>query len=204
MNATLIIMPGSPALVPHLAPADTVGAHLLAQVRHLLDQELQGNDRPIALVSSRAQDWFTAHTGSLRAWGAPEVQVSAGNYLAEIVQRFALGEYENRVISVRDRLEEINPEALTLLALDGPTGLTQRAPSALVPGALEADQWCRDVLAGTTSEIPTASSLIDASLREPQLWLDLASTSTRCAEAVLLESDLSFGVGRYVARWNIH
>lgn len=201
VNATLIIMPGSPALVPELAPADAAGARLLASLRAVFEAELANDDRPIELVGSRDEAWFTKHAGNLRAWGAPSVQVSDGHYLPEILQRVALGGFESRVTHVRDRLGSVNDNTVTVLALDGPTGLTTRAPSALVPGASNIDAWCHSLLSGKPGEVPSTSTLIDASLREPQLWLDLSAVATEASTAQLLDSDDTHGVGRYVARW---
>ncbi|BAU96278.1 hypothetical protein N24_2016 [Corynebacterium suranareeae] len=201
MNATLVIMPGSPALVPQLAPRDTAGARLLKALRLVFEEELAGNSRSINLVGSRDQAWFTQHAGNLRAWGAPSVQVSDGNYLPEILQRVALGSFEQRVDGVRDRLEVIGLEAVTVLALDGPTGLTARAPSALIPGAQKIDGWCQSLLSGELEHVPSKEMLIDASLREPQLWLDLAALVSQAKSTQLIDTDDTHGVGRYVARW---
>ncbi|ANE05346.1 hypothetical protein ccrud_08400 [Corynebacterium crudilactis] len=194
-------MPGSPALVPQLAPADTAGARLLGAVREVFAAELGNNEHAVELIGSQDAAWFTGHSGSLRAWGAPSVTVAAGYYLPEILQRFALGSFEQRVASVRDHLGELAADTLSVLALDGPTGLTVRAPSALVSGADAADAWCRSVLSGAPREIPTKQMLFDASLREPQLWLELAALVPAVKRAELIDIDDTHGVGRYVARW---
>lgn len=203
MKATLIFMPSSPALVAELAPQDHAGQRLMATLKEVLSQELNAHNWPIELVGSRDQQWFSAHTGSLRAWGAPQVQVGAGNYLAEILQRYVLGDAQERVRNVGEGVASISPETLTLVALDGPTGLTPRAPSSLVPGAPAIHQWCQEVLRGSATP-RTAQALFDASLREPQLWLDLYELLPLVESAELLEVDESLGVGRYVARWTIN
>lgn len=202
VKTTLIIMSGSPALVSELAPLDTAGAHLLGQVRDLFDDHLGTTDTPVDLVGSRAPEWYTGHTGSFRAWGAPQVQLGGGNHLPELVQRYALGRYAERVRGVRDNLASISTDALTVVAVDGSTGLTQRAPSSLVEGAAEVDGWCRALLGGQC-EARTEQELVDAAVREPQLWLELADLAGRVETAELIAADTSHGVGRYVAVWTV-
>lgn len=205
MKATIIIMPGSPAMFPELAPGDQVGHALLAQVRALLEEELADETRYVELIGSRADSGYTGHRGSLRAWGAPDLRAGAGHHLPEILQRLALGPGESRVRGVRGEVASISAGVTSLIALDGPTGLTPRAPSALVAGAAAADTWCRTLLAGTAPAQLTGPELVDASLREPGLWLELAALAARTppASAELLAADTSLGVGRYVARWTI-
>ena len=204
VKTTLIIMSGSPALVGELAPLDSAGAHLLEQVRILFNAHLDATDIPVDLVGSRAPGWHTAHTGSFRAWGAPQVQVGGGNHLPELVQRYALGRFADRVRGVRDNLASISADALTVVALDGSTGLTQRAPSSLVEGAAEADGWCRALLGGDRPVARTEQELVDAAVREPQLWLELAGLADRVETAELIAADTFHGVGRYVAVWTIN
>lgn len=204
VKTTLIIMPGSPALVAGLAPADIVGHQILDQVRALFSGHLSDTDLPVDLVGSQADSWYTAHTGSFRAWGAPRVQVGGGNHLPELIQRYALGAFENRVRAVADHLGSISADALTLVALDGSTGLTQRAPSSLVAGATGADQWCRALLSGQRCAPMTEDELIDAAVREPLLWRDLAGLAERVDTAELLVADTSHGVGRYLAVWTMN
>lgn len=203
MKTTLIIMPGSPALIGGLAPADTAGAQLLCQVRALFSEYLSGGETPVELVGSRADAWYTAHTGSLRAWGAPQVQVGGGNHLPELLQRYALGAFGHRVRAVGENLSSISPGVLTVVALDGSTGLTPRAPSSLLDGAAGVDQWCRALLSGSQPGTRAAGELIDAGVREPHLWLELLRLSERVRSAELVAADTSHGVGRYVAVWTI-
>src|SRR5699024_10226211 len=106
-------------------------------------------------------------------------------------------ERATRVTEVRADLGQPDPEALTLVALDGSAGLTERAPLALLPQAAAADTWCRDLLAGReVGELPPESGIL-----EPELWLELAALAPRRAE--LVDSDIGHGVGRYVAAWQI-
>lgn len=194
VSTNLVVMPAGPALVRELAPRDTAGQRMVAQLRSLVDAT---GDRPVHLVGSRSPRWETGVEGSFRAWGAPQVQVGAGHHLPELVQRYMLGERATRVTEVRADLGQPDPEALTLVALDGSAGLTERAPLALLPQAAAADTWCRDLLAGReVGELPPESGIL-----EPELWLELAALAPRRAE--LVDSDIGHGVGRYVAAWQI-
>ena len=140
VSTNLVVMPAGPALVRELAPRDTAGQRMVAELRSLVDAT---GDRPVHLVGSRSPRWETGVEGSFRAWGAPQVQVGAGHHLPELVQRYMLGERATRVTEVRADLGQPDPEALTLVALDGSAGLTERAPLALLPQAAAADTWCR-------------------------------------------------------------
>lgn len=203
MKTTLIIMPGSPALVRGLAPTDTEGARLLEQVEVLIHEHLSDSSAPVDLVGSRDDRWYTSHTGSLRAWGAPAARVGGGNHLPELLQRHALGEYRDRIRTTSDQLTDPSADAVTLVAVDGPTGLTPRAPSSLVEGAGEIDHWCRALLGGEQVAFPSEQDLMNASLREPALWMDLVRLLGRVETADLLAADTSHGVGRYVAVWTL-
>ncbi len=188
-------MPASPALVAELAPQDLAGRTLLDAVRTLV----AGADQ-VELVGSRDERWRTEHTGSFAAWGAPRVTVGSGNYLPELLQRYALGPgLSARVTGVRGELGELNPRALTLVAVDGSAGMTPRAPLALLDGAEAADQWCRAVLAGGKRLALAGESLREAGILEAGLWDELAGVDKR--DAALLEADTTLGVARYVAGW---
>ncbi|AGF72687.1 hypothetical protein [Corynebacterium halotolerans] len=203
MTVNLVVMPAGPALVRELAPADSVGEQLLAAVSTLVDAALSADPaRTVELVGSRDPRWETGLTGSFAAWGAPQVQVGAGTHLPELVQRYALGGWTGRIADTRANLQEIKPHALTVVAVDGSAGLTQRAPLALIDAAAEADEWCRDVLSGTRPgrEMDPAS-LRGAGVLEPDLWLELAALRPRRAR--LLAADTTLGVGRYVAAWEV-
>lgn len=200
MNVNLVVMPGSPALVPELSPGDAAGTGLLRALRTLLI-DAAAVHRRIELVGSRDQAWYTALAGSLRAWGAPEVNVGMGHYLPELVQRYALGEAASQVTDVRGSLGQIDPGVLTLLALDGSAGLDPRAPLADLPAAPAVDQWCRAVLAGQRPAVKSAEELCAAGVIEPASWLELAALQPRSAE--LIQADTTLGVGRYLAGWEI-
>lgn len=190
-------MPASPALVPELAPADEAAARL----RRHLDAAIGNDDRPIELVGSRAPQWRTEHAGSFAAWGARTVQVRKGHYLAELLQRFVLGERQDRVTEVRDEIGQINPEALTLVATDGSAGMTPRAPFALLDDAANADEFCRAVLSGEATPAWTAEQLAGAGILDAELWRELAGVDKRSAR--LIDADTSTGVARYVAAWSL-
>ena len=203
MTVNLVVMPAGPALVRELAPADSVGEQLLAEVRQLVSTARAAvPDQPIHLVGSRDARWATALTGSLAAWGAPQVRVGGGNHLPELVQRYALGTHVERVAQARGTLGTINPQALTIVAIDGSAGLTARAPLALLDDAPAADTWCRQVLTGhPPQDGRDASSLRGAGVLEPGLGLELAALRPRRAR--LIAADTTLGVGRYVAGWEI-
>ncbi len=194
VSTNLVVMPAGPALVRELAPRDTAGHRMVAALRALIDAT---GDRPVHLVGSRSPRWETGVEGSFRAWGAPQVQVGAGHHLPELVQRYVLGERASRVTQVRAELGEPDPDVLTLVALDGSAGLTERAPLSLLPQAAAVDTWCRNLLAGReVGYLPPEGGIL-----EPELWLELAALTPRQAE--LVDSDTGHGVGRYVAAWRI-
>ena len=167
---------------------------MVERLRALIDAT---GHRPIHLVGSRSSRWETGVEGSFRAWGAPQVDVGAGYHLPELVQRYVLGERVSRVSEVRAELGVPDPQALTLVAVDGSAGLTERAPLALLPGAAATDDWCRGLLSGQQVGPPPA----DGGILEPELWLALAAL--RPTQAKLEMADTGHGVGRYVAAWQI-
>ena len=182
------IIPGSPALA--LSRDDEPSQRLLAATRSLAGT---ADGRPIDIVCSLDGKWHTAHTGSLRAWGGPEVTVRAGNHLGEIVARYALGDPEVR--EVRPRIGNVDPHAVTVVVVDGPAGLTERAPLALQPGAPETHQGIVRWLDGAEAVV------VDTHVLEPQLWRELAALDRKNAR--LIDADASLGVGRYVAEWSV-
>lgn len=199
VTAQLLVMPGSPALVAALAPRDEAAQRLRALARRSAEGYA---GMPIHLVGSRAERWFTAHGGSFRAWGAPQVRVSGGHHLPELVMRHVLGAEAN-VTQVRDRVGTPERGVLTVVAVDGSAGLTPRAPLSLLDGASRADQWCRDLLAGRLEEgehpRDLSGWLRGAGVIEPELWCELAAL--RPGRARLVDADATAGVGRYVAQW---
>lgn len=194
-------MPASPALVEELAPADDAARRLRRALGAVLE-ESDGEDRAIELVGSRDSRWRTELAGSFAAWGAPDVDVGAGHYLAELVQRYVLGsERRSHIGDVRDRLGEVNPEVLTVVAVDGSAGLTDRAPFALLDGAAEVDAYCRALLGGEDTPAWNEAQLADAGVLDAALWSELAVVDKRSAR--LVDADATTGVGRYVAAWSV-
>ena len=187
----LIIVPGSPALLL----ADAAGARLLATARSAHPATGQ-----IDIVGSRDPRWYTAHTGSLHAWGVRQSapRLSGGNYLPELMARAIFPAVD--VVDSRAHLEPL--ARTTIVVVDGPAGLTPRAPLGLVEEAAEVHQWCQDLLAGTAGpQVP--DNLGRGGIVEPVLWTELAAVSGRVTQAELLDSDDTLGVGRYVARWSV-
>lgn len=187
------IVPGSPALVRELSPADAAGAHLLAATRALAANLAEGEERPIDIVCSLDNRWRTERTGSFAAWGAPQVTVRSGNHLGELVARYALGDPQVR--EVRGRIGTPEPDAVTVVALDGPAGLTPRAPLALVAGAPE----LHSAIVGWLGGGPVSVDKQWPAVAEPALWNELTELAPR--QARLIAADDTLGVGRYVAEW---
>lgn len=158
----------------------------------------------IHLVGSRDDRWRTGHRGSLRAWGASPTapQAAEGYHLPEILQRLVLGPAREELVrEVRGELLPLDPQALTIVSLDGSAGMTPRAPLALLDGAEWVDLWCRRLLGGKGFGQPappvTAAELKEAGIIEPELWMELVGVRLRSAR--LLAAEHSMGVGRYVA-----
>ena len=205
----LVIMPASPALAEELSPNDDASRALLAAARELIRDFARGQSAPVNvdIVGSQAQRWYTAHTGSLRAWGAPQVEVGGGNYLPELMARYALsrelGAEGFRVADSRADIAQVHPERLTIVCVDGSAGLTQRAPLALVDGAQDAHLWCEGLVSGAAGgqEHCDEEFLRSAGVVETELWAQLARVHPHHAE--LRAADSTLGVGRYVAGWEV-
>ncbi|WP_245802218.1 hypothetical protein [Corynebacterium pacaense] len=207
MKTTMIFMPGSPALVPDLAPADPAGPGLLAQLRQEIEGAVADAGSTVVIVGSHGEQMRTGDRGSFRAWGAPQVNVGRGNHLPELLARFALGPYADRVCGFVPTLASISDgadsPAVVIAVVDGSTGLSERAPSALLPGAAEVDTWCRDLLAGKRVGSRSAEDLKVAGIREPALWVEAQRLQPQVTAARLVAADVSLGVGRYVAVWQL-
>ena len=96
---------------------------------------------------------------------------------------------------MRSRIDEPDPDAITVVVVDGPAGLTPRAPLALVPGALETHEAIVRWLDGGEAV------LVDTQVLEPELWRELAGLERK--DARLIDADDTLGVGRYVAEWSV-
>ncbi|WP_144790468.1 hypothetical protein [Corynebacterium singulare] len=203
----LMIMPASPALAEELSPSDDASrAPLRAACELVRDaaRVITGGSVPLQvdIVGSRDARWRTELTGSLRAWGAPQVTVGGGNYLPELMARYvltaAVGAEGFEVTDSRADIEDIEEGRLTVVCVDGSAGLTDRAPLALVDGARDAHLWCESVLSGADSHCDE-EKLHDAGVLETSLWAQLATVHPHYAE--LRAADSTLGVGRYVAGW---
>ena len=189
------VVPGSPALVTELAPRDGVGRELVRTLRELIVDD----PREVHIVGSQDSRWRTEHTGSFAAWGLPHVTVGAGNYLAELVARYALGDAAARVTESRATVAPVNPEVLTVVVLDGSAGLTPRAPLALIEGASDAHEQMAAFLGGKGA-LP--NNLADCGVIEPALWEELAMLNA--SHQQLIAHDETHGVGRFLATWQVN
>lgn len=132
MSATLLIVPGSPALVSALSPAHAPSARIADAVRDAAAAP-DVAEKPVDIVCPLDEDEYTAHAGSFAAWGAPQVTVGGGSHLGELIVRHLLGERDYR--PARAAIGQLDPDALTVVVADGPAGLTPRAPLALLDDA---------------------------------------------------------------------
>lgn len=194
----VIFHPTSPALVPELGRGDADSADLLASVRALIDAVCATHPvASISLLGNVDPRNFTAHTGSFRAWGAPAVEVGAGNHLAELVGRYIVGD---RDIEVKARRELGDSADLVLYGIDGPAALSDRAPLTLLPGAPQRHQWCQELLAGGDVEWPMdQEELVADGIVEADMWWALRGL--RPTGARVVHASAAHGVGRYVALW---
>ncbi|MTD91345.1 MULTISPECIES: hypothetical protein [Corynebacterium] len=205
----LMVMPASPALAEELSPSDDASRALLSAACELTRDAARVNGRAplkVDIVGSRDARWRTEHTGSLRAWGAPQVDVGGGNYLPEIMARYVLtnalgAESSHHAFTVEDSrasLGEVRSGRFTIVCVDGSAGLTERAPLALVEGARDTHLWCESVLAGAEEDCDE-ELLHSTGVLETALWAQLAGVHPHHAE--LRAADSTLGVGRYVAGW---
>lgn len=205
VQANVLIVPGSPALVAELGVGDEASRRLSAAAREAGVRACggvrasdagganPGGGRPVDIVCSLDERWRTEHTGSFRAWGAPQVTLRGGHYLGELVARYVLGDPQVR--EVRGHIGAPDPQALTVIVLDGPAGLTDRAPLSLRQGDREAHERIIRWLGGG-EKAGVAKHVL-----EPALWEELARLNPK--EAALIDADDTLGVGRYVAEWRV-
>lgn len=213
----VVVIPGSPALIPQLAPANEPSRQLLVAARQVIQRALAvagsaGLD--LRIVGSRAARWHTAHTGSFRAWGDGPGQVGmprlkSGNYLPELIARFVAEDREPRWVDEHLGVTAAGGE-LTIVVAEGSAGLDDKAPLALLPDAAAADASLRALLGGDAaswSQHWNADALAHAGVVEPYLWPELAAwlaaqeAAGHAVHRELVAADTSLGVGRYVALW---
>lgn len=197
-----MVMPSSPALVRELSPADAPSRILLEAALQCARSATKAGIEKVDIVGSRHKRWRTGLEGSFRAWGAASLSVSAGNFLPELLARYVLSFVPGlSVEESRANLGVPREDTLTVVVVDGSAGLTQRAPLALVEGAVHTHHWCQKVCAGRDVEPCDKDALAAAGVQEPQLWEELSRLRPRSAE--LLAADATLGVGRYVAGWEL-
>ncbi|MDO5031681.1 hypothetical protein [Corynebacterium sp.] len=209
----LVVIPGSPALAEPLASHDAASRGLLRAATELISEICSGSSlengsenssgaerMPVDIVCSWDKRWYTSCEGSLRAWGAPSVEVGQGHHLPEIMARYVLAESAvgAQVEQVRDTLAPLRDGVLTVVVVDGSAGLTQRAPLAMIDSAQEAHLWCEALLSGTAQGCDE-EKLRAAGVLETSLWAQLAALNPVACE--LRAADSTLGVGRYVAGW---
>lgn len=187
-TASVLIVPGSPALVAELGRGDAASRELERAAR----AAAAGDIRPVDIVCDMGPDTFTARTGTFAAWGAPQVDVGGGNHLGELVARYLLGPREYR--PARARVAPLDPSALTVVVADGPAGLTARAPLAFVPGDPAAHEALRRFVA-------TGRGFVRGGVDKHMLWEELSLLDV--TQAHLIASDDTLGVGRYVGAWEV-
>lgn len=194
-----LVIPGSPALVQELAPSDEAAERMRTMIRKLVGSLIDGEGKvadTIEIVGSQDERWRTDHTGSFAAWGAPDTTVGEGNYLPELVARYVLSPYAERITGSRASIGTPASGVVTVVVVDGSAGLSDRAPLALVEGAGQIHEQIKDFLAGT-GECPPADALASTGVIEPALWVELAELDAEVRQ--LIDHDDSQGVGRYVA-----
>lgn len=191
----LLIIPGTPAVVGELAPAFAPARGIVAAARQAAGRHVRA-----AIVGSHDERWRTDHTGTFAAWGAAHVDVGGGNYLPELVARYVLGP-ESLIAESRSAIGALDPEVLTVVVLDGPAGLTPRAPLAMIPEAPAVHTQLQEFLAGRRALGLSSDELRTAGVDEPALWLELAEFIPARAELIVTEDSL--GVGGYVAKWEV-
>lgn len=207
MKEDLLIIPGTPVLVPELSVGDPDAEELRAVVLSELSVVLDRATVPPKIVRLEQPGQDTAIEGSFRAWGA-DVSVGVGHYLPELVARWALNEFgvSGHQILATDRIPQTGP---VIVVTDGPAALSAAAPLTLMPEAVTLDDACRAIAGGTA--VREAAAVIRAGdteacgLYSADLWLQLADRSqdlgadalhTRAYDAA------PYGVGYHVARWS--
>lgn len=220
MTRRLLLIPGTPLIVPDFSGDDDTAARLRQRV-HDAAGRVMGDAGPAAprIACTLDDRDRTAHTGSLRAWG-PDVRVGGGNHLPELVARHVAAAFGHRGdgIDAATRLPDpLGPDDRPIIAVaDGPAALTDRAPLTLLPGAREIDDVCASIAAGEFGEDrePGAdpfgafdpATLEEVGLYTAGMWRELAAFGAALArDAARFTAsawrDSSLGVGYHVAVW---
>ncbi|QYH19611.1 hypothetical protein JKI95_11515 [Corynebacterium aquatimens] len=198
-RAPVLLIPGSPALVAELSPAHAPSRRIAEAVRHAaeLARNMYGAS-PVDIVCPCGERDYASRTGTFAAWGAPQVDVGGGNYLGELLTRYLLGERTYR--PARETLAPLDPGALTVVVVDGPAGLTPRAPLAFIESAPGIHEALKHFIE-TGRDLPGAAALAQAGVDKHEPWEALAALNPVRAE--LVDADDTLGVGRYVGLWEV-
>lgn len=218
-TARILVLPGSPALFSPLSGESAAdNAQMLAAIDELLRAHLTrpGAGEPAAevhIVASLDPRWYTAHQGSLRAWGlnahvtADAFPAGQGHHLGEIIARLLLeraGVEPSRITEVRSDIGQPSPHAVTVVVLDGSAGLDARAPLSLLPTSMEVHEWCGTVLRGGQSETLADDSWLSAGgIVEPSPWQELAALRRTGVQGQIGCEQIVNGVGRFAAALEI-
>ena len=216
-RAVMAIISGSPAQVVQLSPGSADAAALRRQQVEVLRRgwELLAAQSParVDIICSHDRRWYTGHRGSFAAWGAAELNVGGGNYLGELVARYLLdcAGIKPADIRVRSRIGQVDPQALSIVVVDGSAGLDARAPLSLLPQAHNVADWCQRLC--RTGQAPTAGTLSEflstGGIIEPALWQELAQCASAAAatgaspNVLQAQYTLIGGVGHHSALWHL-
>ena len=207
----VVVVSGSPAQIPALAPNHAPSHALVQATLEALRGALARHPSRIVVVSPRNLQWYTAHEGSFRAWGAPDVVVAQGHYLGDLLaiwlleQASLLNDFPLAPIEFADAIA-LGPGVLTVVVADGSAGLHPKAPLAQLDGAAATQRWCENLLGAELPDAKSADALAKGGVFEPDMWLELY----RCASSpgaadfkrTLVYREHSLGVGRCVAWWS--
>lgn len=202
MASVVVVVPGSPAVVAQLAPADQPSRRLREAARRTIASYVARGYREIDVVIARREADRTGIVGSFAAWGAPQVTVGGGEFREELIARYLIGAHEDLIVHVGERLEP-RDGAITVVVADGPAGLGPRAPLAHIEEGEGYHQRCEQLLSGQPGIWEDDEAARSAGLLDPSPWRALAAWAPKVGFARLVESDSSLGVGRYVAAWEL-
>lgn len=234
VERNVVIIPPVPLLLPDLGGERGAAPVIRSACRRAVQQAWlsatstetasQAGLPEIAVVAPARDSEYTALTGSLKAWGSGEV-VSGGNYLSELLARWLVdyalaGSAENAPnVDVFGTVKEAigSGAPVVLVMADGPSGLTEHSPHALVSGAAAVNDWCRSIAIAavdpfaqtvTRSSTDNAIAQIEAVTEStnwqaaPQ-WRELEKLSQTVApEKTAYFDESPFGIGYHVARWS--
>lgn len=223
-----VIIPPAPLIVPELGGERGESVLVRAACRRALahvckvavGKQSAGSaaELVVAVVFVADEAEHTLQTGSLSAWGSG-IEVGGGNYLPELLARWLVRDVAERDFpSLPMRIStfgefsvavSIGADVIMVMA-DGPSGLTEDSPHALVSGAAAADAWCSHI-AGCAEPVPLRLATSEANdtrrkvaavtgWRALPLWGQLAEGTCGLAiEKLGFYGGAPFGVGYHVA-----